>query len=331
MSYGVWNEYGHLREVAVGTARDAVVPSSHPAYPAEFIELTRTYAGQPFTNVPELAEVISRTQAQLDHLAQVYADHGITVHRPRSLTAPELSHLADIQVGAFQAFPADPIWIIGRHAVECQFRQQWRNKELFPLRELLAPHIERNADMRVAACPVTQPRDLLVPGEARGNYVLEGGDILICGNPGMDILVGVDEERSSSATGVEWLRRHLADDGYRVTPVPIIKGAPVHLLGAIGAIGPQAALIYRPAFVGGIPEPIKDWELIDVTQEEARVGAPCVVMLDATTILVPAEAPRICDLLAKRGLQVIALPFGACTKFDGGIRCATFVMHRDKQ
>ena len=331
MSFGVWNEYGRLKEVAVGTAIGAVVPSPNDAYPPELLELTRKHAGRPASDVPELAEILVHTQEQLDHLARVYADHGVIVHRPRPFTAEESGYLADLQVGAIQIFPADPIWMIGRHAIECQFRQPYRNKELFPLRELLAPRIEMFPELRIGACPVTTPVDPAAGhAGARGDFYLEGGDILICGNADKDILVGVDEERSSSAKGVEWLRRHLADDGYRVTPVRITKGAPIHLLGAMGAIGPEAALIYRPAFVDGLPEPIKHWDLLDITLEEACAGGPCVVMLDSKTILAPAETPRICEWLEQRGLRVIPIPFDAVTRFDGAIRCATFVMNRDK-
>ena len=131
----------------------------------------------------------------------------------------------------------------------------------------------------------------------------------------MDVLVGVDDERSSSANGVEWLRRWLAEDGYTVTPVPIIKAAPVHLLGAMGVFGPTSAMIYRLGFINGIPKPMKDWDLIDITLEEVEAGGSCAVMLDPDTIMMVAEIPRLVDLLEKRGLKVITMPFDAVTKF----------------
>jgi N-dimethylarginine dimethylaminohydrolase len=327
MSFGVWNDYGRLREVAVGTAEGVVVPGFSAAYPPALQEITRKYAGKPAASVPELAEMMNQAQKQLDNLAQIYSNHGVIVHRPRPFTEVESGYLAELQVGGMQLFPADPIWVVGRHAIECQFRQPSRNKERFPLRELLAEQIERVPEMRVAACPVTAPDN---PNK-RSNYFLEGGDIVICGNKDNDILVGVDEVRSSSAQGAEWLGRYLADDGYRVTPVRITRDAPVHLAGAIGVVGPEAALIHRPSFIDGIPEAIKKWDLIDIDEAEAHAGGPCLVMINSKTILVPEKAPRISDLLAKRGLQVISIPFDAVTRFDGAIRCATFVMCRDKQ
>lgn len=322
MKLGVWNDYGHLREVAVGTTEDMVVPSYNDAYPEFAKQVTRNYAGQLVKNVPAVRELIERAQEQLDHLAQVYRDHGITVHRPRKFTKEESTFQNELQVGNLQVFPADPIWIIGRNIIECQFRQPYRNKELFPLREMIAERIDEDPDLRVLSCPVTMP--------GAGDFVLEGGDIQICGNEVGDILIGVDEERSSSARGVEWLRRRLAEDGYKVTPVPIMKAAPIHLLGAMGVFGPTGAMVYRPAFKNGIPKPMKDWDLIDITLEEAEAGGPCAVMLDQKTILMVAEVPRLIGLLEKRGLNVIPIPFDAVTKLDGAIRCATFVISRDK-
>ncbi len=322
MKLGVWNDYGRLREVAVGMAENAVVPGYSDAFPPFAQELTRKYAGQPADSVPGLDEMMALTQGQLDHLARVYRDHGVIVHRPRKYTKEESGYQNELQVGDLRVFPADPIWVIGRNIIECQFRQPYRNKERFPLRDMIAKRIDEDPNLRMLSCPVTMPNS--------GDFVLEGGDIQICGNEGMDVLVGVDDERSSSANGVEWLRRRLAEDGYTVTPVPIIKAAPVHLLGAMGVFGPTSAMIYRPAFINGIPKPMKDWDLIDITLEEAEAGGPCAVMLDPDTILMVAEVPRLVDLLEKRGLKVITMPFDAVTKLDGAIRCATFVIHRDK-
>jgi N-dimethylarginine dimethylaminohydrolase len=322
MKIGVWNDYGRLREVAVGTTEDMIVPGYNDAYPEFAKEMTRLYAGQPVKNVPVLKELMDRAQVQLDYLAKVYKDHGIIVHRPRKFTEEESTYLNELQLGGFRVMPADPIWIIGRNIIESQFRQPLRNKELFPLRDIIAKRIDEDPNLRVLSCPVTMP--------GAGDFVLEGGDIQICGNEGKDILVGVDEERSSSARGVEWLRRRLAEDGYTVTPVPITKAAPIHLLGAMGVFGPKGAMIYRPAFKNGIPKPMMDWDLIDITLEEAEAGGPCVVMLDRKTVLIVAEVPRLIKQLEQRGLNVIPIPFDAVTKLDGAVRCATFVIHREK-
>ena len=64
MKLGVWNDYGRLREVAVGMAENAVVPGYSDAFPPFAQELTRKYAGQPADSVPGLDEMMALTQGQ---------------------------------------------------------------------------------------------------------------------------------------------------------------------------------------------------------------------------------------------------------------------------
>lgn len=335
MSFGVWNDFGKLREVAVGTTEGIEILDDNETYPPAAREIARVYAGRMANDIPEVAETLRETQEQLDNLARIYAEHGVIVHRPRPHTKAEYAYDRQYQAGTHQVFPADPIWIIGRYVVECRFKSPFRNKGVFPLRELITPHVRANPDMRVIACPATAPvyfsgPDANDPSRDVDNYYLEGGDILICGNEGRDILVGVDERRSSSARGVAWLGTMLSQDGYRVTPVPITQDAPIHLLGAIGACGPELAIAYLPSFINGLPAPIKDWDIIECTEEEVRAGGPCLVMLERKTAIVAAETPRLIGELENRGIKVIPIPFDKVTRFDGAIRCATFVMHREQ-
>lgn len=333
MSYGVWNDFGKLREVAVGTAEGIVIPDDNNTYPPGARALIQKYAGQAMGNIPELVDMIRETQEQLDNLARVYAEHDVIVHRPRPHTKAEYAYDAQYQRGAHQMFPADPIWMIGRFAVECRFRSPFRNKGVFPMRDLITPTIRANPEIRVISCPPTRPVFLEGPDATKDtdNYYLEGGDILICGNEGKDILVGVDEARSSSVRGVEWLGSMLSQDGWKVTPVPITQDAPIHLLGAMGACGPEMAVMYLPSFKNGIPYPIRDWDIIECTEEEVRAGGPCLVMLDPKTAIVTAETPRLIGELENRGIKVIPVPFDKLTRFDGAVRCATFIMHRERE
>ena len=84
MSFGVWNEYGLPKEVAVATAKGAVAPNTNDAYPPKLQELTRKHAGRAATDVAELAEILIHPLEQLDNLAQIDADHGVIVQRPRN-------------------------------------------------------------------------------------------------------------------------------------------------------------------------------------------------------------------------------------------------------
>jgi len=258
----------------------------------------------------------------------VYEEHGVTVHRPRAISEVEwrLTTARD-DGGAYPIYPADAIWIVGRNVIECRFREEARQRELFALRELILPLIESSPEARYGSCPVAAPA--WSPLGAAGPF-LEGGDIFMCGDDARNVLVGVDEKRSSSASGVSWLARFLAEDGYTVTPVPITPDAPTHLLGVLGCVGPERALIYRPSLLNGVPDAVKNWDLIDLTLEETLNTAPCVTMLDEETVLMSDGTPRVAEELSRRGLEVITVPMDAVTFWDGGVRCCTFVMRRDR-
>lgn len=325
-TFGVWNDFGRLREVAVGDLRNSVIPSWDDSY--RFVEpqtqeLIHAFSGRRIFDVPELAELAATVQSNLDNLAATYERYGVSVHRPRAWTEDELRWLAEFQTGGHQTFPADPIWIIGRNVVECSLHTFCRNREIFPLRDLIQPLIDAHPEARHYAVPQSGP----LSGDGP---ILEGGDILICGDDAKTVLVGLDPARSSNLAGVNWLKRCLADDGWNVVPVPITQSAPIHLLGSVGVVGPETILVCREGLTSELPEPVKHWDIIDVTLAEARKTGPCVVMIDEKTVLVPAETPRIAEELARRGLEPVPVACDGISLLDGGIRCATFVMRRDQ-
>jgi N-dimethylarginine dimethylaminohydrolase len=64
-------------------------------------------------------------------------------------------------------------------------------------------------------------------------------------------------------------------------------------------------------------------------EAEAKATAPCAVNIDRKTVLLPRDAPRVCDAVSKRGFDVIDLEFSAHAKAGGGIRCTTGVIYRE--
>ena len=165
---------------------------------------------------------------------------GVKVHWPRPFNSGELKFLSSLQVGAVQLFPADPIlWIIGRHAIQLSL---WvavpKQGAISCCGSIIAPLwvaiLEHGALLLVGQRPLGRPC-WSVPG-GRGHLHLR-----LCGRRA--ILVGIDERRSSSASG-DWQRsrRYLLHDGYRVTGVPITGTAPIHLLAALWAAGPEPSI-----------------------------------------------------------------------------------------
>lgn len=323
--FGVYNEWGRLREVIVGRMDTTILPPYLPAFDVageEVTDLLKQHGGKPLTDVwPEMA---ARGQEGLDRLAATYEDHGVLVHRPREMTELEVQHLKQLAPGVWQTNPADSIWVVGRHVIECQLRGPMLRKQTFTLREPFYPLLEEHKESRWVQIPNAMPTedDRLGPGP-----YLEGGDILILGD---DVLVGVDLDGfSTDDTGAEWLKRYLADDGYRVWPVPFRNAVKVHLLAHLGVPREGIAIIYRPLFADGIPEPLNDYDLIEISEEESALAGACIVAIDSDTCLLPAETPRVAEELAKRGIEPVPIPYEETLFWGGGLRCGTVIVRRD--
>ena len=69
----------------------------------------------------------------------------------------------------------------------------------------------------------------------------------------------------------------------------------------------------REGFVDGIPDLLRDWDLIDVPAAEAEAKlAVNVLVLDESTTIVAEETPEVADALAAAGQDVVTTPFAGC-------------------
>lgn len=324
--FGVYNEWGPLKEVFVGRMDTARLPKYSPALDItgpEVCKLLKEHGGK--TLMEAWPEKVEKGQEGLDTLAATYEKHGVTVHRPRDFEEVEINYLRYLQDGVWQTFPADSIWVIGRHVIECQLRMHLLTKQNFTLRERFLPPLDAYPEARWVQIPSSVPTHNSLTG--KGPY-LEGGDILILGK---DVLVGIDLDGfSTDERGAKWLSRYLADDGFKVWPVPFHNAVKVHLLAHLGVPREGLAIIYKPLFKDGIPEPLKDYDFIEVSEEEVAQAGACIVALDSKKCLLPAECPRVADELAKRGVEPVTVPFKETAWWGGGIRCATCIVRRDR-
>ena len=322
----VYDEYSPLLSVAVGTTAGMRVPEWTDYYATvddRVQDIVRRYGGRVAAEVPELADHLAEVEAELAGIENVYAAHGVKVQRVGPINDGVFAHfMAGDQAGGYSFFPADPLWVIGRNLVECRLREPARNRELFAMRPLFG-HMNGSA-LRYVACPISNPQ----PIEGEDEYFLEGGDIVIDGAR-RHIYVGVDEGRSTSQVGAEWLARTLAEDNWGTTLVPLSPDGPLHLLGSVCFISPDTLLAYEPAMRDGMPAELKSRDVISLTLEETRLGAPCTVMLDPVTALVSEGLDRVSHELEQRGITVITTPTYLLRSWDGAIRCATAIIERE--
>lgn len=323
--FGSHSEFGTLREAVVGSAQGLHLPPfgkdlSH--YNEELRSALLANGKRPLDAASAFPERFERTVEQMEGVVATYEKFGVKVHRPRPFTDEETQYLGALQQGWSQLYPADPVFVIGKHYLEISIRRAYRRKEVFPLRDLVLPMIEADAEAHHVAMP--QSRPWTPSGEGPGPF-LEGGDILIHGN---DLIVG-EGELCSNAAGIAWLRRYIERYGYRVHPMPI-KGPILHALGVMCLLRDGLLMAYLPALAEGLPEPLRGWEVIEITEEEMARHATVGVSLDERHYMIDPRFNRLMDELGKRGIEPVPTPCDAIGFWGGAIRCITLPLRRDE-
>ncbi|MGW1107382.1 dimethylarginine dimethylaminohydrolase family protein [Streptomyces sp. NPDC002540] len=155
---------------------------------------------------------------------------------------------------------------------------------------------------------------------------IEGGDVML--HTGA-VLVGLGEE--TSPTGIRALQRALAHHGVEreVRPVPFAVDGIVHLDDHFTIVAPDIALIHRGVF----PRDQLRWfeqhfDLINVTEDEARTVQANVLAIAPVTVIVAAGSDRIAAQLAARGLEVLTVDYSEVTRIPGSLRCTTLPLTR---
>ena len=136
-----------------------------------------------------------------------------------------------------------------------------------------------------------------------GPATLDGGDVLKIGDVAY---VGVGGRTSEAACD------QLADGlAMAVEAVPVSKV--LHLKSGVTALPDGTVVGYEPL----VDDPDR-WDRFLAVPEE---GGAHVVVIDDTTVLMAASAPRTADLFRDRGLTVVAVDISEFEKLEGCVTC----------
>jgi len=135
---------------------------------------------------------------------------------------------------------------------------------------------------------------------------LDGGDVL---KHGGTVWVGLGGRTNQD--GLDQLRTHLEPLGATVVGVPVSKV--LHLKSAVTALPDGTVVGHDPL----VDDPAAFPAYLSVPEEP---GAH-VVLLDASTVLMSAAAPRTQELFESRGLRVVALDISEFEKLEGCVTC----------
>jgi len=135
---------------------------------------------------------------------------------------------------------------------------------------------------------------------------LDGGDVL---KHGGTVWVGLGGRTNQA--GIDQLATHLAPLGASVVTVPMTKA--LHLKSAVTALPDGTVVGWEPV----VDDP-GVWSSFLAVPEEP--GAH-VVLLDGSTVLMSASAPRTRALYEQRGLRVVAVDISEHEKLEACVTC----------
>ena len=135
---------------------------------------------------------------------------------------------------------------------------------------------------------------------------VEGGDVLKVGRT-----VHVGASSRTNAEGIAQLRHLLEPRGWTVVEIPVTKV--LHLKSAVTALPDGTIIGYEPL----VDDPGLWPRFLPVPEAHGCA----VVVLDDTSVLLSADAPRTSALLTERGLTVVPTPVAEFEKLEGCVTC----------
>jgi N-dimethylarginine dimethylaminohydrolase len=108
-----------------------------------------------------------------------------------------------------------------------------------------------------------------------------------------------------------------------------LKGAILHLLGIMVIVREGLLLLFRDELDCEMPDPLKDWDVIELSEAETRAYATVGVSLDDRRYIIPSGLDRVAEELAKRGVEPIEIQYDQVSYWGGCVSCSTHAISRE--
>jgi glycine amidinotransferase len=353
-----WNEWDPLKHVIVGRADGTMVQAPEPAVQRDWGE-----DGYPLgTFGPYPQEMVDRANEQMDNFARILEARGIRVDRPTPIDFSQAVQTPDWKQGSmFGCGPIrDILLTVGPEILEATMSYRSRWFEFLCYRPLFERYFKEDPNFRFEAAP--KPRliassykdgwwdrwnamteDEQFDFSETGDWILSEQEPLFDAADvvrfGKDLIV--QKSMVTNDAGIDWLGRHFPN--HRVHKVGRRELLPWHLDSTLVPFRPGFALVNptRPSLGEKEWEFFRknDWELVEAPKSLLKKKQPydfCSWWLNMNTlslgpdiVCVEASEEPIMELLAKRGFEVVPVPFYDVSAFGGGLHCCTADVYRE--
>lgn len=346
MNKPIWscNEWDPLKEIIIGTAKDANIPSHDLSHHAtNYANLSpEEYAKMPKGRYPE--HVYEEAEEDLDSMVGILEQFGVKVHRPDTSALDFTSKVSNglWDSTQYEAYcPRDSVAVIGDTIIEGAMSLRARYHETFMFNELFKEKSMQGAKWLPMPKPMLMD-DLYKIQPGRDPSVNNNEPILDPANLiklGYDILYLISN--TGNAQGAQWLRNTLGPD-FRVHEMHDLYSW-AHVDSTIMPLRPGLVVLNASRVdKDKVPEIFKSWDKIWYT-EEMCVGQPAledyapasewigmnVLSIDPEHVLVPDDEGPLMKAMEKHGISPIPVQMRHMRTLAGGPHCVSCDLVRD--
>jgi scyllo-inosamine-4-phosphate amidinotransferase 1 len=301
------NEWDPLKEIVVGSAKNANWPSSDPVFAQESAKTSWTQTPVPAGAVPR--HIIEETEEDLRRLVQTLLQARVTVQRPAPMDFVGRG-------GMYNYCPRDRLLVAGGTVVDCAM--------MYPCRDM---EIE-------ALAGVTSIADRVIHMPRNQGMVLDAANICRLGDTWLFL-----ESWSGNRAAYEWLQQQFPD----ITIELCNFYAGVHIDSTIvplreGLVMVNASRVNKHT----LPQVFRhDWEVIwvdDVVEQNfyqypyaSKWIGMNTLSINPHTVIVDAAQTAIIKTLEDRAFDVVPLTLRHSRTLGGGFHCVTLDLRRQSQ
>lgn len=333
MKINIHTEWDPLREIVVGIAAEAQVPTvrdkslhcvDYGGMPDE--EFARIPVG------PYPQHIIEEAEEDLGAMSEELRKLGIRVHRPPVTDFTEIYEAEDWAVDGYHAYcPRDSILTVGHEAIETPMAMRQRQREARIYRGIVNTVRAPRPRLRDS----TYDRSVLgIPTLTEREPVFDAAN---CLKLGRDILFLISN--TGNQAGADWLQDHLGPE-YRVHPVRDVY-AFMHIDSTIVPLRPGLVMLCPDRVnAENLPACLQSWDKL-YAPDPAEI--PCdpewnpsskwialnVLSLSPELVMIEKSQVGLMRLLAKHGIESLPVQMRHMRTLGGGPHCVTLDLVRE--
>jgi len=336
----VKNEWGQLREIIVGTATNAQVPTigDKCLHCVDYAHLSdEEFAKRPSGLYP--SKLIDETQQDLDEIARTLQSLGVKVHRPNDKNFPEKIKTENWEVdGYYNYCPRDSMLVINDKVIATPMTLRHRSNESDTCKPLFNPNHWVDAPRPKLLDSIYQREDLSRPTLLDGEPVFDAANVIKHNN---DLLYLVSN--TGNKDGAKWLEKYCKENFGQEYNVWIAENVYAYIhIDTTFVFLKEGLVLLNPSRVNWnnlphflsrfdkvwAPEPYPTKVMEDWCPASPWLGMN-ILPINSKLCMVEEHQVLLMKELKRWGIESIPVKMRHARTFSGGPHCVTLDVVRD--